>query len=141
MSSSKYGTTRKNTHRYYTTKRLIRYIYQDKFCSFSAQVNPPGHTTLNTHLIKKLKQHCYCLQIRKLSTITPHQQLQQREEIMLTILPGVFTIRVQLSGSSTKRYLLRSNEKFLNFCAITPPSLTKPSYVPWTQMFKLLLTC
>ena len=24
--SSKYGTTRKNTHRYYTTKRLIRYI-------------------------------------------------------------------------------------------------------------------
>jgi len=25
--SSKYGTTRKNTQRYYTTKRLIRYVY------------------------------------------------------------------------------------------------------------------
>ena len=25
--SPKYGTTRKNTQRYYTTKRLIRYIY------------------------------------------------------------------------------------------------------------------
>ena len=28
--SSKYGTTRKNTQRYYTTKRLIRYIYLTK---------------------------------------------------------------------------------------------------------------
>ena len=27
MGSSKYGTTRKNTQQYYTTKRLIRYIY------------------------------------------------------------------------------------------------------------------
>ena len=27
--SPKYGTTRKNTPRYYTTKRLIRYIYSD----------------------------------------------------------------------------------------------------------------
>ena len=26
--SPKYGTTRKNTQRYYTTKRLIRYIYK-----------------------------------------------------------------------------------------------------------------
>ena len=27
MGSSKYGTTRKNSQRYYTTKRVIRYIY------------------------------------------------------------------------------------------------------------------
>ena len=33
--SPKYGTTRKNTQRYYTTKRLIRYIYiVDGFGSF-----------------------------------------------------------------------------------------------------------
>ena len=30
--SPKYGTTRKNTQRYYTTKRLIRYIYSRVVC-------------------------------------------------------------------------------------------------------------
>ena len=32
MGSSKYSSTRKNTQRYYTTKRLIRYIYYYYYC-------------------------------------------------------------------------------------------------------------
>ena len=58
---------------------------------------------LNIHLIKRITQHCYSLQTRTLSTICITPQQQQRQEMMFTIiLSGVFTNRVQLSGSSAK---------------------------------------
>ena len=38
--SSKYGTTRENTQRYYTAERLIRYMYCSvRLCSFTNNSN------------------------------------------------------------------------------------------------------
>ena len=48
---------------------------------------------------------------------------------------------VQSDVARLIRYLLGPNEKFQNFSAITQSSLTTPSYVPWTQIIQLLLTC
>ena len=42
--SSKYGTTRKNTQRYYTTKRLIRYIYFNSEVKKKNLDLEPGHS-------------------------------------------------------------------------------------------------
>ena len=59
---------------------------------------------LNIHLIRRITQHCYSLQTRTLSKIciTPQQQQQTQEMMFTIILSGVFTNRVQLSGSSAK---------------------------------------
>ena len=54
--SSKYGKTRKNTQRYYTTKRLIRYIYFIGCCKPGLYLPFDGETSGKRELHERLAQ-------------------------------------------------------------------------------------